>query len=179
MALALSFNYHEAKILLNWYENSRIKSERFGSSRYDFPQEEILVGKLQNPVLHSKYDPMDIEIMFGWMEKTLGPGISEGQFYFPLEEEIYLKLKKARDINKTDISSDSAVKRESAIKYADQLIYEKKVKLEKEKQENHRQKALQQRIRAKKEQPPQRQKLSTRIKTRLQNFFHFNIKKNL
>jgi hypothetical protein len=176
MAVILSFNYHEAEVLLNWYENSRIKSERFGSSRYDFPQEQLLVEKLNNPMLHSSYDPMDVEIMFGWMEKTLGPDIGEGKFYFPLEEEIYKKLAKAREQSKTEIKSESSVSRESAIQYADRLIYEKKIKIEEERQ-NQRQKQLQQRIKEKKEHH-QEKKLRHRFKTHLEKLFHLASKKD-
>ena len=173
MAITLSFNYHEARVLLNWYENSRIKSERFGSSRYDFPQEQLLIEKLNNPMLHTHYDPMDVEIMIGWMEKSLGPGLGEGKFYFPHEEEIYQKLKEAQDMGKTEIKSESAIKRESAIEYADQLIYEKKLKIEKQQQENLRQQLLQQRIKAKKEE--QKQKGWThRVTSLLGKMFDFN-----
>jgi len=172
MAVTLSFNYHEAKILLNWHENSNVRSERFGSSRYSFPQEELLVEKLKNPVLHNYYEPMDIEIMMGWMEKSLQPGVGQEKFYFPLEEEIHDKLKKAREQGKTEIKSESAIKRESAIQYADQLIYEKKVKLEENEQEMARQRRLQQRIKAKKEEQ-ERKKLSHRIKSYLEKFFYF------
>jgi len=176
MAVALSFNYHEAKVLLNWFENSRVRSERFGSSRYYFPQEESLVEKLKNPVLHNYYDSMDVEIMMGWMEKSLGPGVGEEKFYFPLEEEIYDKLIKAREQGKTEIKNESAIKKESAIEYADKLIYEKKIKLEKEMQNNLRQQLLQERIKAKKEQQ-ERKKLSARVKSHLEKIFNFANKK--
>ena len=175
MAVALSFNYHEAEVLLNWYENSRVRSERFGSSRYDFPQEELLIEKLKNPVLHSHYDPMDVEIMVGWMEKSLGPGIGEKKFYFPLEEEIYKKLQRALELGKTEIKSENRIRKESAIEYADRLIYEKKLKIEKEQQNNLRQQLLQQRIREKKEEQ-QRKKLSYRLKSCLQILSGFNSK---
>jgi len=128
-------------------------------------------------MLHNYYDPMDVEIMYGWMEKSLGPGVGEEKFYFPQEEEIYKKLKKAREHIKTEIKSESAIKRESAIQYADQLIYEKKIKLEKEQQNNLRQQLLQDRIKGKKEAQEQK-KLSHRIKSHLEKFFYFGSKKH-
>ena len=163
MAVALSFNYHEAKVLLNWYENAITKGERFGASRYSFPQEEILIEKLKNPMLHSNYDPMDIEIMLGWKEKSLGPGIGEDKFYFPLEEEIYNKLKRARE------QSKQSVKKERSIN-------EKKLKNEKEKQINSRQQLLQDRIKAKKKKL-EGEKISERIKSHLQKLIYFAGKK--
>jgi len=175
MAISLSFNYHEAKVLLGWYENTRIKSERFGSSRYEFPQEQLLIEKLNNPLLHRYYDPMDIEIMMGWMEKSLGPGMGEGKFYFPHEEEIYNKLKKAQDAGKTEIKSESTIKKESAIEYADRLIYEKKLKIEKQQHENLRQQILQQRIKAKKEEQKPK-KWTHRLSSVFEKMFDFSQK---
>jgi hypothetical protein len=174
MSLALSFNYHEAKVLLNWFENSRIKGERFGSSRYEFPQEEILVEKLKNPMLHSFYEPMDVEIMIGWMEKTLGPTIGNEKFYFPLEEEIFKRLKNAQDQGKSKIKNESSITKQSAIEYADKLINEK-IQGEHQ-QKNQRQQDLQQRLKENK-QKKQKTNWTSRIKTFLEIFFHFGNKK--
>jgi len=175
MSLALSFNYHEAKILLNWFENSRGKGERFGSSRYEFPQEEILVEKLKNPMLHSFYEPMDVEIMIGWMEKTLGPTVGSEKFYFPLEEEIFIKLKNTQTQGKSKITNESSVTKQSAIEYADKLLNEKKIQSEQQ-QQNQRQQDLQQRIKENK-QTKEKTNWTSRLKIHLENLFHFSNKK--
>ena len=175
MSVALSFNYHEAKVLLNWFENSRVKGERYGSSRYEFPQEEILVEKLKNPMLHSYYEPMDVEIMVGWMEKTLGPSVGSEKFYFPLEEEIYKKLKNAQSQGKSKIKNESSITKQSAIEYADKLLSEKKIQNDQQ-QKNQRQQDLHKRLKEN-QQKKQKTNWTSRFKIRLENLFHFSNKK--
>ena len=177
MALALSFSYQDAEIILNWYENSKVKSERFGSSRYYFPQEEFLIEKLNKNAPNTFFDEMDVEIIMGWMEKSMGPGIVKDKVYFPLEKEIISKLKRAKKRNQTKLKNGSEIKRETAIEYADRLIYEKNLEQEKEQQRNLRQQLLQDKIKAKKEEQ-NKQKISTRIKSHLEKFFYFGTKKN-
>ena len=126
-------------------------------------------------MLHSFYEPMDVEIMVGWMEKNLGPTVGNEKFYFPLEEEIYNKLKNAQTQGKGKIKNESSITKQSAIEYADKLISERKIQNEQH-QKNQRQKDLQQRIKESK-QNRQRTNWTSRIKIRLENLFHFSNKK--
>lgn len=90
--LFITFNYVEANIILNWFELANVKSERFGTSRYYFPQEEVVVQKLRKMNAASRYDDMDFEVIWGWMEKVVFPRVGEGGVYFPNEEETVDKL---------------------------------------------------------------------------------------
>ena len=94
--LFITLNYIEANIILNWFELANVRSERFGSSRYYFPQEEFVVQKLRKMDSESKYDHVDFEILWGWMEKAVFPRIGDGGIYFPNEEETVAKLKEFR-----------------------------------------------------------------------------------
>lgn len=169
MSLLLSFNSEEAEVILNWYENSRVKSERFGPARYYFPQEDFLVEKLNNTSPNTFFDEMDVEIILGWMEKSIRPAAGKEQFYFPLEEEIADKLKKAKKQLETELKDESDRKREEAIEYADRLIYEKKLALEKEQQRKLKQRLSNER---KTEQEAKNKKrIAVKIKSYLEKFF--------
>ncbi len=101
--LFITFNYVEANIILNWFELANVKSERFGSSRYYFPQEEVVVQKLRKMNEASRYDAIDFEIIWGWMEKVVYPRVGEGGVYFPNEKEIVDKLTEfRRKVDKID-----------------------------------------------------------------------------
>lgn len=94
--LFITFNYIEANIILNWFEIANVRSERFGSSRYFFPQEEVVVQKLRRMDPASKYDDIDFEILWGWMERAVFPRLGDGGIYFPNEEETVNKLHEFR-----------------------------------------------------------------------------------
>jgi hypothetical protein len=89
MTSNITFNSEETQVILNWYENAKMRSERFGSSRYYFPEEEIVLFKLKS-LRDQQFDPIDTEIIQGWMEKAIGiSGI-----YFPQEKELLEKINK-------------------------------------------------------------------------------------
>lgn len=94
--LIINFDYIEATTILNWVEISNVRSERFGTSRYSFPQEEVVLERLRKMNSESKYDEMDFEIIWGWMEKAVFPRIGDGGIYFPNEKELVGKLKEFR-----------------------------------------------------------------------------------
>ena len=177
MAFALTFTYQEAEVILNWHENTKAKSERFGSARFYFPQEELLLEKLHYITPETQFDEMDTDIIIGWMEKSLRPVMGQDTVYFPLEKEIIKKLKRARKVFQHELKDENEEKRETAIQYADRLIYEKKLEQKKKQQENLRQKYLQERIKANKEQQESKN-LGARLKHHLGKIFIFSAKNN-
>jgi len=96
MAFQFLVTSHEAEILLNWYDTALQKYTRFGSSRYVFPEEEILVNLLGSQKDKIILDDLDFQIIYGWMEKAVMPYPGQSEMYFPGEEMLVNKINHAK-----------------------------------------------------------------------------------
>jgi hypothetical protein len=123
MEHSLTFTNHQAEILLYWYENAVEKSERFGTAHISFPQEEFVVHKLRRNSLSSRFDIVDFEIIWSWMEKVVDMGTAAA--YFPFEEETIEKLCDFRKEIES-LEPEENPDRERAIREADRLLNQKR-----------------------------------------------------
>ena len=96
MAFQLLVSIQETAIILNWFETALQKSTRFGPNHYIFPEEEILVNRLKSNNEEMYLDELDLQIINGWMEKSVMPFPGTLEVYFPGEELLVKKLNQAK-----------------------------------------------------------------------------------
>ena len=140
ISTTLELSNEERATLISWFENDLEKSANYGNSEISFPEEEILVAKIKessNNVLLSEFD---INLILGWMDKSLFPKVGNRIHFLPHEETLYNKIHNAaKDIldqkkeQEKKLNSASNQKKKSfAIRFADKLFREKILKKKRE-----------------------------------------------
>ena len=140
ISTTLELSNEERATRISWFENDLEKSANYGNSEISFPEEEILVAKIKessNNVLLSEFD---INLILGWMDKSLFPKVGNRIHFLPHEETLYNKIHNAaKDIldqkkeQEKKLNSASNQKKKSfAIRFADKLFREKILKKKRE-----------------------------------------------
>lgn len=95
----VNFDKSETEVLLYWYDNSLEMGNRRGGSIITLPEEEYLVDKIKKSANKDiKLNEFDIEIIYGWIEKSFFPRMGKELILFPNEESTYRKIQVAADV---------------------------------------------------------------------------------
>ena len=95
----VNFDKSEIDVLLYWYDNSLEMGNRRGGSIITLPEEEYLVDKIiKSANKDIKLNEFDIEIIYGWIEKSFFPRMGKELILFPNEESTYRKIQVAGDV---------------------------------------------------------------------------------
>jgi len=126
MLIDFKLSREDARVLLLWYDNLQDKAGRFGGARFVFPQEEMLVRRLEQIDEESHFDELDLDIFYDWMERNLAPRPGNTVYYFPHEEELARRLMEQQKRRARIKSNIDPAQREKARHLADRLIDERK-----------------------------------------------------
>lgn len=89
----INFTGEERKIILLWYENVTKDFMRYGDGTVIFPNEAILVDKLNDPE-RDDFSDMEIDMINDWMETNIAGRFGNSIYLIGIELDVYNKIKR-------------------------------------------------------------------------------------
>ena len=89
----INFTGDERKVILLWYENVTKDFMRYGDGRVIFPNEAILVGKLNDPE-REDFSDMELDMINDWMETNIAGRFGNSIYLIGIELDVYNKIKR-------------------------------------------------------------------------------------